>query len=205
MANHDDETASIDLSVAFFSTILMLFVFVAFNLDDAPRDEVEFSIGQTEETIEVIPPAWSALNKRGSFALLSAENLTFLNLTNIAAGMITPKDQFQGENGYRSYSRKGEPAPNAFQLTLNLLVTDIPEAWRGETLAFDGPCPESAHSLVTIILAPEVDELSAIQEFAARCNFRTRYEQTSGLGAEGWITFAVGLSESAYSAERMFR
>ena len=201
-----DETASIDLAIGFFCSVLMLFVFIDFNFEDAPRKDVVATLGQETETVEVLPGAWSAVNQRGSFAVWTPSGLTLLDLGSIAGGVVAPTAQYQGDNGYHLFTVLKQPAPNAFQLTLDFVVADIPGPWQRETIAWgDQACFTASRPLLTVFLPRDEPDLALLLALGQRCGLRLRLDQMGEISPEGRTEIALSLSESAYSAERMFR
>ena len=77
MQGDDDSTATIDLAIAFFCSVLVLFVFVAFNLEDAPEDPVRTTLGQRDATVTIEPPTWSAINAKSPWSAWGAANGTY--------------------------------------------------------------------------------------------------------------------------------
>lgn len=121
-----DEIAAIDLAVAFFCTVLVLFVFVAFNIDRDPKTDPFRTTSQDELTIPAPIPAWSAINQRGSFAIWLDDRLLVLDLVEITKGMRIITEQYQGPDGYMSYLRGGEASPASFRVDIGLNLQKPP-------------------------------------------------------------------------------
>jgi len=201
-----DETASIDLAVGFFCSVLVLFVFIEFNVADTPRTDVTDTLGQTEQTVEMWPSAWSAVNQRGSFAVWQNTGLTLLDLGVISEGVIAAKFQYQGENGFQSLSVPPGSAPNSFHLTLNFVISDIPLPWQREVVTWnEDACFKGSRSLLTVFVPRETRDVARLLAFGQRCGLRLRLEPAGALSSDGRTEISFALSQGAYSAERMFR
>lgn len=200
-----DETAAIDLGVAFFCAVLVLFVFVAFNLDDDPRPDVPQTLGQREQTRPLAPPAWSPVAERGSLAVFHAGRLTVLDLAEISAGLADPTRAYSGDDGFTLAQMRAEPSPAAFALRLSMAVPAIPAPWRRETRdpGPETPCPETARPLVTVLAPPEAGDLAQLEAYARRCGHRLRIEPVPERG--GMLQIPLGLSSADFAAEGMFR
>lgn len=201
-----DETASIDLAVGFFCSVLMLFVFIDFNVEDVPHSNFTDTAGQTEQTVEMWPAAWSAVNERGNFAILQDTGLTQLNLGAISKGMVSAKSQYQGENGFQLFSVEPGVAPNSFSLRLNFVLSDIPRPWRRQVIGWnEDTCFLNSRRLLTVFVPRESPDLAALLAFGQRCGQRLRLMQAGAISDDGRTEIKFGLAEGDYSAERMFR
>lgn len=200
-----DETAAIDLAVAFFCAVLVLFVFVAFNLDRDPKTEPFRTASQEEITIPAPVPAWTAINQRGSFALWSDDRMIILDLPEISKGMRVITDQYQGADGYMSYLRGSESSPASFRVDFGLTVLSPPEPWVKAVVTQEGACPETIRSFVTLFIPEGADRLNPIFDLSERCGFRVRFEtlKIDSAGLSG--TFALALSAGSFGGERIFR
>ena len=199
-----DQTTSIDLAVGFFGSVLVLFVFVAFNVSNEPSREKTPTIGQLEATVEVYPPSWSPVMARSSWALLAGERLTILDLSEIS------RDRFASPvrpEGYHRYVRSSEPAPNAFELTLIAIdYENLPLAWRREVLQLgeNDPCPDTALDLVSVIFPNGTVGFGALLRFAGRCDFRLRFFANPHQGR--LLQFPIKLASDDYlTMEGMLR
>lgn len=200
-----DETAAIDLAVAFFCTVLVLFVFVAFNLDRDPKTEPFRTASQEQITMPAPIPAWSAINQRGSFAVWSDDRLIVLDLAEITHGMRVITDQYQGPDGYMSYLRGREASPASFRADFGLTVQSPPEPWVKEILTQNGACPDTIRPFVTVLVPEGASELGAIVDLSERCGFRVRFENFK-VGSDGVSgTFGLALSARSFGGERIFR
>lgn len=200
-----DETAAIDLAVAFFCAVLVLFVFVAFNLDRDPKTEPFRTASQEQITIPAPVPAWSAINQRGSFAVWSDDQLIILNLIEIAKGIRVITDQYQGPDGYNSYLRGREASPASFRIDFGLNLQSPPAPWVKAIVTQEGVCPETVRPFVTVLIPDGANRLNAVFDLSERCGFRVRFE-TLRIGSDGLSgTFALALSAGSFGGERIFR
>lgn len=207
MMETGDDTAAIDLAITFFCAVLVLFVFVEFNVDNDPRPEVPVTLGQSETTRELTPPAWSAVNERGSFAVLTETDLAVLDLPALAAGVLDPAAAFQGPEGTTLFNTGPGAAPNDFSLTFGFAPDDLPAPWTRErlTLAADAACPETARALVTVLVPAATPDLEPLGAYARRCGFRLRLETLAPPMPDGFVWRRLALSAEHYTAESMFR
>ena len=201
-----DETASIDLAVGFFCSVLMLFVFIDFNVEDVPPSNFRDTLGQIEQTVDMWPGAWSAVNQRGSFAVWQDTGLTLLDLGAISDGVVTSKAQYRGDNGFQSFSAGQEAAPNSFSLVLNFTLSNIPTPWRREVVAWDDEkCFSNSRVLLTVFVPREAPDMANLFAFGQRCGQRLRLQPAGALSDDGRTQIKFGLSEGHYSAKGMFR
>lgn len=207
MTSDADHTASIDLAVAFFCSVLVLFVFVAFNLDNDPRPEIPVTLAQRTLTREIVPPAWSALTERGSYAVLAENDLVVLDLPAIGTGIQDPSAVFQRTQEYPSYIAGPSAAPNAFSLSFAIRPEDTDAPWQRERLSLeaDADCPQTARSLITVFLPSTTTNLGPTLAYARRCGLRLRFHPLRQARADGYVSLRIALSPESYSADRMFR
>lgn len=205
MQGDDDSTATIDLAIAFFCSVLVLFVFVAFNLEDAPEDPVRTTLGQRDATVTIEPPTWSAINERGSFALWHNNQLYILDLTAFARGVVSPTDIYSGKNvGFFSNLPK-DGASHAFSLSYSFDLANIPSEWMSDVLSLQTQCPETVRALISVLVPPETDSLQPIIDFSSRCGQYIRIIYTAPITDDGWINTALRLRQSDYLSENIFR
>jgi hypothetical protein len=203
--DEDDDTAAIDVAVSFFCAVLVLFVFIAFNIDRDPQSPVLETKSQDVLTVPAQVPAWSAINQRGSFAIWEEETLLVLDMSSIGVGMRKITDQYQGPDGYFNYSRGAENSPASFRIDVGLFVQQAPETWIRLRVGVDDDCPQDIRPLVTVFLSSLEPDVSRLISLAERCEFRVRYETLAPLADEGWGSFSLQLGQAAYGAERIFR
>lgn len=208
-SEEENDTAAIDLAVAFFSAVLTVFVFVQFVLSDRPENEPRASIGQQHETIAAVTPTWHPIAERGSFAVLRGTTLTVLNLSALSAGIMDSRDGYFADNGGQSFRALEESAPNSFSLTIRFIPSDIPEPWRREVVELANEaatCPETVQRVLTVFVGPETENLSPLITHSKACEIYPRFVYTSGKKTDDQlVSQRIGLSPSAYARERIFR
>jgi hypothetical protein len=206
----DDQTATVDLSVAFFAAILMLLAFVTFSLTDLPDDPPRASLGQTEIVQTAIPPTWSPVLRRGGWAVLTQERLVLLDLDPILAQIAEGRNSTTTENGGVSWRRVSSSAsPRSFQLDLGLVVSALPPSWAGATVDFendDGAVCGEFPPLLTVLLPHDLPDITPFLSFAAACNISYKFQILSEPREGTGVTrLRIGLSPQSYAREQIFR
>ena len=203
----DDDTAALDLSIAFFSAIVMLFAFVAFQMTRAPEADPPVTLRQPDIGRAILPPTWTAVAERGSWAVYDGARLTLLDLDAVTAGMADILTAYDGDDGYQSLTLHGDDDPRAFALTLSFRPDAIPAPWRGEavTPAPDASCPETGRRLIRTYVAGDAADLTPLIAYGARCNRQIAPLALRDPGPSGRVSVRIGLSPASYSAEAMFR
>jgi hypothetical protein len=199
--------ASVDMALSFLASAIVLFVFVTFVQSPVTEEEEpKRSLGQTERTVSVRAPAWTAVQARGHFALLSGDRLTVLDMSGVAAGMMDREMASPSPDaGLLVYDASGPP--NAFDMDIRLVPARIPPAWTRAAvdLPHAGECPEGVAGLVTVFVPKDAGPLDSVLDLAARCGMTLRFE----VGRPGATTetrmLAIGLGPGAYARERIFR
>lgn len=199
------DTASIDLAIAFFCAVLVLFVFVAFNLDrDAEAPPLQ-TLSQTEITAPVFVASYSPINTRTSFLLMTGTGLFHLDLPQIGLGMRDVGSQYNADDGYMLYTRGSGLSPAEFLLTLYISVEAPPAEWIAAEIDVTGECLNSLNPLLTVFHVEEAQDPSPLLVWAEACGQRVRFEPitVSPDGRFGVLT--VALNPGAYAADRIFR
>lgn len=203
----DDDTAALDLSIAFFSAVLMLFAFVAFQITRTPRPEPAATLRQPDIARPVQPPTWSAVAERGSWAVYDGTDFTILDMDAIAAGMRDVLDAYDGDDGYQTLTLHDDADPRSFSLRLSFRPDALPEPWRREVLSpgLDEPCPETGRPILRTYVAADVPDVTALAAYLDRCGRVFAPVPLREAGDTGRVTVQIGLSPGSYSAEAMFR
>ncbi len=208
MISGADDTPAIDLSVAFFCSVLVLFVFVSFSLDHPQAPFVPATLGQIEETQEVSPPTWSAINKRGSIALFSKSRLVILDLVTIAEGILDMTAAFDDGLNYMSFIPSHSASPNTYKLTLSLVPGQLPKPWVRKALELDAeaPCFEENFKHLTVLIDRQSGTLNDLTAFAQRCGVKLRpiYLRAAN-DSDGSTQQLIKLLPGDFKAESMFR
>jgi hypothetical protein len=211
MKRETDDFASIDMAVAFFSAVLILFVFIQFNFTDRPPQEPVASVGQTVPSVTAIAPSWQTVPRRSGVAILDRERLVVLDMSQVSFGVADRGASSQGAAGWMTWSKSGlaSTPPNAFLLEIYTALSTPPAAWVKDEVVLDGdaPClPDLRPSLIVFATATDT-ALSPALVFAERCGIDARFEFLDSETDADTITtpLRVGLSPAAYRRERIFR
>ncbi|MEM8729472.1 MAG: hypothetical protein AAGF79_06090 [Pseudomonadota bacterium] len=202
-----DDTPALDLSIAFFSAVVMLFAFVAFQLTRLPDPDPPASLGQPDVDRPLLAPTWAAVARRGSWAVYDGLQLTILDTDAIAAGMRDVLDAYQGDDGYQTLTLQDGADPRAFALQLSFRPESVPVPWRRETRrpGPEAPCPETGLPLLRTYLAADIADLTPLAAYLARCGRQFAPLPLRAAGETGRVTVQIGLGPGSYSAEAMFR
>lgn len=210
MENQDD-IALIDLAVAFFAAVVVIFAFVEFNVSDVPESKPQASIGQEESWMAAQPATWQPVNQRGGFGYYDGEALVILDMVGLGAGVVDPLESYVDPvNGLTWFPGSAE-APNAFRVAVRFHPETHPVAWRrGEILdpgvQIEGECLDFPAALLTVFVPNEVVDLAPLAGLATRCQLRMRYEFITAPRSEDRpVSFAIDLEPSDFQRERMFR
>ncbi|QEW20181.1 hypothetical protein LA6_002376 [Marinibacterium anthonyi] len=203
----EDDTAALDLSIAFFSAVLMLFAFVSFQLTRTPRPEPAATLSQPDIARPVQPPTWSAVAERGSWAVYDGTRLTILDMDAIAAGMRDVLDAYDGDDGYQALTLHDDADPRSFSLRLSFRPDALPRPWQREVLqpAPDSACPETGRRLMRTYVAADVADVTGLAAYLDRCNRQFAPLPLRAASDAGRVTVQIGLTPGSYSAEAMFR
>lgn len=211
MMENQDDIALIDLAVAFFSAVLVIFVFVEFNISDTPEQDPQASIGQEDTWITAQPATWQPVNTRGGFGFYDGKVLVVLDMTGLGAGIVDPlKSYIDAANGL-TWSAGAPVAPNAFRVAARFQPESHPAAWRrGEIIAPEDTsgktCPDVPAPLLTVFVPKTVADLAPLADLATRCDLRLRYEFINARPSKDRpVSFAIDLEPSDFRRERMFR
>ncbi|MBL3560417.1 hypothetical protein [Rhodovulum sulfidophilum] len=206
----DDQSASVDLSVAFFCCVLMLLVFVSFNLTETPERPPAASLGQPTLNTTAIPPAWDPLLKRGSWAILTETALTLLDLSPILEQVEAGSNGLLSESGGVSWRpQRNHAAARAFRLDLGIDPRQVPLSWKMTVVGLDQEeQPEciAPLRLLTVLVPDDLPDLSSFLVYADRCDLVYRFEVLDPpTGNSSVIRFTIALTTGSYSRERVFR
>lgn len=210
MSERADETASIDLAMAFFSAVLVLFVFVKFNTIPDPRDPVEVSTGQEVPTLTAQPATWQTINRRGGFGLYVGQELTVFDMAAVGEGIVDKLKSapVPGQSGL-SLGFTGT-SPESFDLLWGFVPATPPEAWKDFVVPAadlqDGACPDGVPQALNVFVWGQLDDLIPLTRFSERCGLSLRFELFDPKrGLEKRSDRAVALQPLSYKRERVFR
>lgn len=209
--NHDSDatdTSALDLSVAFFCSVLVLFVFVAFNLDDREPLPDQDSLGQEALTVAAEPGMWGAVVPSGRFAVMTDDTLYVVNLARVAQGIVVPSEQVSTDRAWGNYSDVAGFAANQFTYRLNLNLTDPEPDLIRESIVLNGSefaCPDwPVRSDLAVFVPDGAFDLGPLLAFGATCNLALRIEPVFD-PEETIASIFFGRSAASYAGERMFR
>ena len=207
--NVQSDTALIDLAIAFFCSVLVLFVFIAFSIvTKEPRQNVE-SVAQVEERQELNSAGWNAVRERGDFAFFHQGMLNVLDMSVIARGLQEPETSYSGPNGDALFSTSSryKAIPNASNLQLFVDAEAPPLPWllARVDLTDDFACPEALRPQLTVFLLPEEEDLAPLTTFSRACDVRLRFAHTKTPGEGEPVRLVLVLSPSQFSSQRVFR
>ena len=215
---NDDSPVSVDVSVAFFASVLVLFVFVSFSLNrDTPRME-RASTGQVNDTATAIPPTWSPIPERTSYAFLDGRQLQVLDLGHFSEVMYTPQKIVSSDAHYENVTiLKDRNAPEAFNLTLGTVGGSLPAEWVRVTVPVvntnDGSCPIDdqiwaafkRRLLSVLVMRSESVNLPQFVSFAEACDLRYRLIPLPAVNANGRVNIPISLQPASFRFEVIFR
>jgi hypothetical protein len=133
-----DSTSSIDLSVAFFSSVLVLFVFVSFVVAHHSAEEKP-AIGQKEITSTVLPAGWDPYPQRTRYALAYDGKLSVLDLkkpANALAG-LDKKIFVAGKHFDNSRLKSRQPDPSAVLFQFETTGEEMPQGIVEQSVKLD--------------------------------------------------------------------
>ncbi len=221
---NDDNPVSVDVSMAFFAAVLVIFVFVTIQVARITPEDEWPSVGQRVPVAEAVPPTWSVVPERTTFAILSGTTLHVLELDHFARAIDAPlgwvSTRDHGENS--SVPKTG--APESFDLKMSTTGENLPTEWIRASIDLSGAeriNEENGDTVCTLskterdaILRPILTvfvmnlpgtDLSALTKMTGACGYRHRLSPLGRPSSSGRISVRIGLSEEAYSAERIFR
>lgn len=210
MNQTESDNSSIDLALAFFCAVFVLFVFVKLNVQTNPEQPTLASIGNPVSINDAIPNSWQTIAQRGGFAIHYKNKLLLLNMSNVARGIHTDTYNSFGQNGWLNWDtpRGSSAAPHAYILEIWINVTNPPAPWIRQTVDFSEvtECNFPMPALVTVFIEPSSTGLDQLAEFARICGSRLRFQLLRREIASNGITLvSIGLSPSAYSRRNIFR
>ena len=221
---NDDNPVSVDVSMAFFAAVLVIFVFVSLQIARTSPAEEKPSIGERTPVAEAVPPSWQAVPERTSFAMLIDDSLHVLELDHFARGIDTPLAWVS----LRDHGERSETAtkgtPEGFELRLSTTAKDLPPEWVRTTIALTGAVSVDAETgeeacalaeaeraailrpVITILVADrDGADLAPLARMTRVCGYRFRLTSMGRAASSGRFSIPIGLSEDAYTAERIFR
>lgn len=199
------ETASVDLAIALFCAVLVLFVFVASNLDRDPEAPPLQTLAQTKITAPMTLPSYSPVNERTSFLLMTEDRIFHINLPEIGRGIRDRAVQYSADDGYHLFSRGTGQSPAEFLLTINMSVKAPPTVWIRSEIDLAEKCPGDLRPILTVFYLKSSRLFPSLSTWAEKCGMRVRYEPVS-LSPDGRIGMVtLALNAEVYSADRIFR
>lgn len=208
MSEQGADTASVDLSIAFFCSILVVFVFVAFSVVRDPPKPVPQSIAQRVETREVGVPGWNAINTRGNVAIFRDGILTTLSLARITAGLRDPSLAYTGDLASTSFLTVPDAAPNTYLLEVYLESGGPPEAWVQSQVDLASPdftCPEAGQGRTMVFVMDTEAEIARLETFGQTCDVWLRYQFIEAPKDDTAIKLRFVQTSKSFKAENMFR
>ena len=204
--DNQSDTASVDLAIAFFCSVLVLFVFIAFSIvAEEPRTNVD-SIAQQDETQELNSSGWKAVRERGDFAFYAGGALTILDMSAVALGLHAPEVAYTGQRGETIFSTSSryKAVPNASSLQLYIDAEAPPERWVRARLDLtrDFDCPQGLRPQLTVFLLPEDEDLAPLSNLSQACDLRLRYAQAK---TPDLLKLVLVLSPRSFTSQSVFR
>lgn len=207
MSDESTQTSSIDLSITFFCTILILFVFIEFNFSRTPDEVPDFSIGQKETQVTVIPPTWTTLRSRNSFAVLDQDKLSILELGSLAVGIIDETKALSTKQEYQMLTLGKVPAPNTFSLTFSFDPTALPLDWTRDRILLgpDAECMQQQLKRLTVFVSANTASVTPLLKYAAHCGYQLRLEVMRSVEKGATVTRLFALRKKSFSARTIFK
>lgn len=205
---HND-TASLDLAIAFFCSVLVLFVFIAFSIvTEEPRVNVR-SIAQSDDTIEMGSAGWQAIRERGDFALFHKGKLTILDMSAIARELHDPDLAYSGPLGETVFSTSAryKSVPSASALKIYVDADAPPPPWVLATVDLVEPfeCVDGLRAQLTVFLLPDENDLSPLTRLDRTCDLRIRHAHVKTPEDGGHLRLVLILSPRSFDSQRVFR
>ena len=228
MSDHGFE--SVDVSVAFLAAVLMIFAFVSTVLIRESPDEELPSVGQPRNDLRAVPPAWSPIPERTSYALLTDDRVFLLELDHFAHAIVDPTRRILGDDHFESARvLKSEVAPNSFILNFSTTAAGMPSRWiraevdlgpyapgDEENVAAAWPVETSCglseedrarflRPILTVFVIPRLPvRPAAFVRFARLCQLRYRLVSIRD-GDKRRFSIPVGLSSRTFALQQIFR
>nr|VFJ90508.1 MAG: hypothetical protein BECKH772A_GA0070896_1002210 [Candidatus Kentron sp. H]VFJ91681.1 MAG: hypothetical protein BECKH772B_GA0070898_1002010 [Candidatus Kentron sp. H]VFJ98298.1 MAG: hypothetical protein BECKH772C_GA0070978_1002010 [Candidatus Kentron sp. H] len=215
---NDDSPVSVDVSVAFFASVLVLFVFVTFALNrETPRVE-PVSTGQIIETAAAIPPSWGPIPERTSYAFLDSRQLQVLEMEHFSVAMVTPEKMVSSDAHFENITVLSDRnAPESFSLNIGTVGGVLPSQWVRATVPAvrtqDGGCPIDEQTwsafrrnlLSVLVMRSEKIDLPEFVAFADTCGLRYRLIPLPTASAKGRVNIPISLQPNSFRFETIFR
>lgn len=206
MTDGDDGLASVDLSVAFFCAVLVLFVFVTFSRIERPIQPLDRTLGQPVPVLTTTVPTWWPVLRRGKVAVYSDGRFQELRLAQVLAQVEASANSVTTENGGLDWSQSPGRAVHGFRLRLGVDFGTMPEDWAGAQVALteEAACVPAATYLV--FLDEEEADIAPLLAYGERCGLLFRFEAIAAPPEDRTVRrLTIGLSPGAYARERIFR
>jgi hypothetical protein len=229
----DEDPVAVDVSLAFFASVLVLFVFVVIvAARDTPPIEKP-STGQIQPTMDAVPSTWAPVPERTSFAVLTPDKLILLELDHFAKSIMSPLNSIATDTQFESATLlRREAAANAFVYKIEATADAIPPQWirlevplRAQQPAIAPPppaqdedretrCPISSADLshfyrkfLTVFIMPgEGTDLGHFMAFAKDCGLRFRMVPLRpGRKGDNVLSIPFGLSAGQFALTHMLR
>lgn len=215
---NDDSPVSVDLSVAFFASVLVLFVFVTFALNrETPRMEL-VSSGQTVETSMAIPPSWSPIPERTTYAFLDGQQLQVLEMDHFSIAIGAPEKMVSSDEHYENITVFSDRnAPESFSINIGTTGGTLPLQWVRAAFpavrSEGGECPLDEKTLnafrrrllSVLVTRSELVDLPEFVAFADTCDLRYRLIPLPSMSTKGRINFSITLVPESFLFETIFR
>lgn len=204
-----DDLASLDLSVAFFSAVLMLFVFVDFNLNTTQVEPPDESLGQLSPTLHAPPGSWRAATPSGEIAVQMGEALYVLDAAHLALGAADPLNDISSDQAWVSFPRMDGFAPNGLHVDISL----TPDAPRTQMVraAYDladpeVPCPSApAYGPLIVYVAEASADLGPLLRVGSACALPLRIEPAPFANDARTVRLQLVRSAAMFDGESLFR
>lgn len=208
-ANALEDLASIDLSVAFFCAVLMLFVFVEFNLNAIEAEQPDNSLGQLNPTFSAEPSSWRAAIPSGELALQLKDKLLVLDAAYLATGASNPLKDISSDSAWVSFPRISGFAPNGLHVDINLTSeaanTQIIRASYDITDPM-APCPSKPpHGPLIVYVSEKGEDLSPLLRFGAMCELPLLIEPAPFSSDDDVVRLQLVRSSANFEGESLFR
>jgi hypothetical protein len=209
---------SVDVSVAFFASVLVLFVFVTFALNQVTPSVERATTGQTVETIAAIPPTWSPIPERTTYAFLGGQELQVLEMEHFSTVMAAPEELVSSDAHFENISvSSNSNAPEAFFLSIGTIGGTLPAQWVRASIpavrSEDGGCPIDDQTrtafrrnlLSVLVMNSDRVDLPEFIAFADACGLRYRLIPLPTKSAKGRVSITISLQPNNFRFETIFR